>query len=45
MEVRFATVQTYGDTTHTFIERGDYKGLFLPGYKEPRNKVEKRNYG
>ncbi|XP_050739411.1 4-hydroxyphenylpyruvate dioxygenase-like [Eriocheir sinensis] len=34
-KVRFARVQTYGDTTHTFIERGDYKGLFLPGYKAP----------
>lgn len=33
--VRFATVQTYGDTTHTLVERGDYKGVFLPGYKNP----------
>jgi len=34
-QVRFATVQTYGDTTHTFVERQNYKGLFLPGYKAP----------
>lgn len=34
-KVRFAMVQTYGDTTHTFVERGDYKGLFLPGFKKP----------
>ena len=33
--MRFATVQTYGDTTHTFIERAGYKGIFLPGYKDP----------
>lgn len=33
--VRMATVQTYGDTTHTFIERTNYKGLFLPGFKPP----------
>ncbi|XP_013784232.1 4-hydroxyphenylpyruvate dioxygenase-like [Limulus polyphemus] len=33
--VRFATVQTFGDTTHTFVERGEYNGLFLPGYKKP----------
>jgi len=32
-KVRFAKVQTYGDTTHTFVERSGYKGLFLPGYK------------
>jgi len=31
--VRMATVQTYGDTTHTLIERKGYSGLFLPGYK------------
>jgi 4-hydroxyphenylpyruvate dioxygenase len=32
--VRFAMVQTYGDTTHTFVERGNYEGIFLPGYKK-----------
>ncbi|CAG0904059.1 unnamed protein product [Darwinula stevensoni] len=32
--VRFGTVQTYGDTTHTFVERGSYKGNFLPNFKE-----------
>ena len=36
---RFAVVQTYGDTTHTFIERQNYKGIFLPGYQKPRQKV------
>ncbi|XP_061606942.1 4-hydroxyphenylpyruvate dioxygenase [Phyllopteryx taeniolatus] len=34
--VKYAVVQTYGDTTHTFVEYlGAYKGLFLPGYKDP----------
>jgi 4-hydroxyphenylpyruvate dioxygenase len=33
--VRFAVIQTYGDTTHTFIERGNYNGVFLPGYSKP----------
>jgi len=28
-----ASVQTYGDTVHTFVERRDYKGPFLPGFK------------
>ena len=32
-KVRFATVQTYGDTTHTFVDRSQYNGQFLPGYK------------
>ena len=29
-----STVQ-YGDTTHTFIERVTYNGIFLPGFREP----------
>jgi len=28
-----ASVKTYGDTIHTFVQRVDYKGPFLPGYK------------
>lgn len=28
-----ATIRTYGDTTHTFIQRNSYTGCFLPGYK------------
>ncbi|KAJ8312225.1 hypothetical protein KUTeg_009598 [Tegillarca granosa] len=31
--IRFAVIQTYGDTTHTLVERSKYKGFFLPGYK------------
>ncbi|XP_072024632.1 4-hydroxyphenylpyruvate dioxygenase-like [Amphiura filiformis] len=33
--VKFGQVQTYGETTHTFVERNGYKGLFLPNYKPP----------
>jgi 4-hydroxyphenylpyruvate dioxygenase len=33
--VRLASVATYGETRHVFVERGDYAGAFLPGY-EPR---------
>ena len=41
--VRFARVQTYGDTTHTFIELPpNYKGAFLPGYQPPKIKVKYR---
>lgn len=32
-EVIIGTVQTYGDTTHTFVERKNYKGPHLPTYK------------
>ncbi|XP_048370484.1 4-hydroxyphenylpyruvate dioxygenase [Sphaerodactylus townsendi] len=34
-KVKFAVIQTYGDTTHTLIEKLDYKGLFLPGFEPP----------
>lgn len=30
--VRLATIKTYGDTTHTLIEKSSYSGVFLPGY-------------
>ncbi|KAM9857957.1 4-hydroxyphenylpyruvate dioxygenase-like [Aulostomus maculatus] len=34
-KVRLAVLQTYGDTTHTFVERTGYRGLFLPGFNPP----------
>ena len=30
--VILATIQTYGDITHTLVERQQYRGAFLPGY-------------
>jgi len=29
-----SSVQTYGDTIHTFVERRDFTGVFLPGFKK-----------
>ncbi|OQE29182.1 hypothetical protein PENFLA_c004G02398 [Penicillium flavigenum] len=31
--VKVATIQTYGQTTHTLIERSEYRGTFMPGYR------------
>jgi 4-hydroxyphenylpyruvate dioxygenase len=31
-EVRVSAIAAYGDTIHSFIERRNYSGLFLPGY-------------
>jgi 4-hydroxyphenylpyruvate dioxygenase len=28
-----ASIQTYGDTIHTFVERESYRGPFLPGFR------------
>ncbi len=33
-EVIRAGIYTYGETVHMFVERKNYKGLFLPGYEE-----------
>jgi len=33
-EVVLSGIQTYGDTVHIFVERNNYKGPFMPGYKE-----------
>lgn len=32
--VTMASIGIYGDTVHTFVERGKYHGAFLPGYRE-----------
>lgn len=31
-EIVLSSIHTYGDTIHTFVERRNYKGVFLPGY-------------
>jgi 4-hydroxyphenylpyruvate dioxygenase len=32
-EARIASIATYGDTIHTFVERAGYRGVFLPGFQ------------
>lgn len=34
-----SAIATYGDTIHTFIERKNYTGVFLPGFEDPGTKV------
>lgn len=31
-QVKTASIKTYGETIHTFVERKNYSGIFLPGY-------------
>jgi 4-hydroxyphenylpyruvate dioxygenase len=31
--VKMASIAAYGDTIHTFVERSNYNGVFLPGYR------------
>lgn len=36
--VMMASIQTYGDTVHTLIDRSAYNGAFLPGYRAQTDK-------
>jgi len=31
-EIKKSAIATYGDTIHTFVERKNYRGVFIPGY-------------
>jgi 4-hydroxyphenylpyruvate dioxygenase len=31
--VKLATIAAYGDTVHTFVERSNYRGAFMPGFR------------
>jgi len=31
-EAIIATIKAFGDTSHTFVQRNNYNGVFLPGY-------------
>ena len=33
-EVTLSGIHTYGDTVHLFIERKNYQGAFMPGFRE-----------
>jgi 4-hydroxyphenylpyruvate dioxygenase len=33
-EVVMSGIHTYGETVHLFIERKNYKGIFMPGFKQ-----------
>ena len=43
--VVIASIATYGDTLHTFVERKNYSGTFLPGYRPVPNDVAARPVG
>lgn len=44
-EVVTASIQTYGETIHTFVERKNYKGAFLPGYKPAKSALKTESVG
>jgi len=44
-EVVTASIKTYGETLHTFVERKNYKGPFLPGYKARKSTFDSNSIG
>ncbi len=40
-----ATIATYGDTVHTFVERKDYHGVWAPGFQAIENPPEVKPAG
>ncbi len=38
-EIIMASIQTYGETIHTFVERKNYKGVFMPGFVPVKSNV------
>lgn len=38
-EIKKSAIAVYGDTIHSFVERKNYRGVFLPGY-EPTPQVD-----
>jgi 4-hydroxyphenylpyruvate dioxygenase len=38
-EVKTASIHTYGDTVHTFVERKNYKGPFMPGFRAAKSRA------
>lgn len=44
-EVVVASIKTYGETIHTFVERKNYKGIFLPGYQVRKSNAKTESLG
>lgn len=44
-EIKIATIQTYGETVHSFVERKNYKGVFMPGFRKQKSNVKSEPIG
>lgn len=44
-EVRMSGIYTYGETIHMFIERKNYNGIFMPGYKPMTSSFQPKEAG
>ena len=44
-QVVLSGIHTYGDTVHIFVERSDYKGVFMPGYEKSESSYNPASTG
>ena len=44
-EIVTASIHTYGDTIHTFVERKNYNGVFMPGFEPKTSTVPSTSVG
>lgn len=44
-EVVISSIKTYGETIHKFVERKNYKGVFLPGFAAKKSNVPVKGVG
>lgn len=44
-EVKVASIKTYGETIHTFVERKNYSGVFLPGFVPRQSTYSSQSIG
>jgi len=44
-EVKMSGIYTYGETVHLFVERKNYNGVFMPGYKEWKSAYNPKDAG
>jgi 4-hydroxyphenylpyruvate dioxygenase len=44
-EVKISAIHTYGETIHKFVERKNYKGPFMPGYKPATSNIKVKPVG
>lgn len=44
-EVRISGIYTYGETVHMFVERKNYNGIFMPGYKPMTSDYQPKETG
>ncbi len=40
-----SAIQTYGETIHKFVQRSEYKGAFMPGYKPAESGLDVKGIG